>query len=179
MASLPDEWTRTLLWSARLVSACKFILSKEAMAYPRILTITPSSAFFFPGRFTWLHPEKIPSAINRYTAEVQRVLGVLDRCLQGKQWLVGDKMTFADLAFLPWNALLAVVLSQTPEQIFEGFPNVRAWYERLAALPSWQRTLQQQEKYVKEQKLGTYGQPEDSELSLAEYASQHDAPKPG
>lgn len=107
----------------------------------------------------WLHPEKIPSAIHRYTAEAQRVLGVLDGCLQhAKQWLVGVKMTFVDLSFVPWNALLPLVLSQTLKQVLEGFPGVKAWHERLAALPSWQRTLQQ--------------------LSFAEYASQHGAPRP-
>lgn len=125
-----------------------------------------------------MHPEKIPSAMNRYDAEIKRVLGVLDRSLEdGKQWLVGDKMTYADLAFVSWNVMLEQILASSLDEIFEGLPNARAWYDRLAALPSWQRTAALRVKYMAEQNLGITGQPNDSEVSLAEYAAQHDAPK--
>jgi glutathione S-transferase len=41
--------------------------------------------------FTRFHPEKLPSAINRYKDQVKRVLYVLNNALKGKTWLVGDK----------------------------------------------------------------------------------------
>lgn len=160
------------------------------LSSPRAPVLTTHSSFPHPrGRFTWLHHEKLPSAIHRYTAELRRVLGVLDGRLAvaaaaagggpgEPAWLVGDKMTLADLAFVPWNAQLDLVLSQTWDQVFAGLPHARAWHGRLAALPSWQRTLAQQERCKKEQNLGTYGQPVDSEVSLAEYAGQHDGPRP-
>ena len=50
-----------------------------------------------------LHPEKIPSAIERYQKEILRVFGVLDGVLAQREWLVGDKCTVADLSFVPWN----------------------------------------------------------------------------
>ena len=50
-----------------------------------------------------LHPEKIPSAIERYQKEVIRVLGVLESVLSKQEWLVGGKCTIADLSFIPWN----------------------------------------------------------------------------
>ena len=50
-----------------------------------------------------LHPEKIPSAIERYQKEILRVFGVLDSVLAQLEWLVGDKCPVADLSFIPWN----------------------------------------------------------------------------
>lgn len=39
---------------------------------------------------------------DRYTAESKRILGVLDRHLEGKQWMMGDTFTIADIAIFPW-----------------------------------------------------------------------------
>ncbi len=39
---------------------------------------------------------------DRYVAESRRLLGVLDRHLQGKAWLLGDTYTVADIATFPW-----------------------------------------------------------------------------
>ncbi len=54
------------------------------------------------------HPEKIPSAIERYQKEILRVLGVLESVLSQREWLVGGKCTVADLSFIPCVALLNV-----------------------------------------------------------------------
>jgi len=39
---------------------------------------------------------------DRYVAESRRLLGVLDKHLQGKAWLLGDEYTVADIAVFPW-----------------------------------------------------------------------------
>ena len=49
------------------------------------------------------HPEKIPSAIERYQKEIVRVFSVLDSVLAKQEWLVGGKPTIADLSFITWN----------------------------------------------------------------------------
>ena len=46
------------------------------------------------------HAEKIPSAIERYKAETLRVLEVLESVLSKQEWLVGNKLTIADLSFV-------------------------------------------------------------------------------
>jgi glutathione S-transferase len=46
---------------------------------------------------------KIPSATERYRNKSHRVTGVLDSVLQKQEWLVGDNITYADLAFVPWQ----------------------------------------------------------------------------
>lgn len=38
------------------------------------------------------------------------MLGVLDAALEGRRYLVGDKMTIADLSFVPWHSLIPVRL---------------------------------------------------------------------
>jgi glutathione S-transferase len=62
---------------------------------------------------------KLPSAISRYRKEVRRVLGVLNTALEGKKYLVGDKATIADLAFVPWHSIIPVCAPPFPTPIFE------------------------------------------------------------
>jgi glutathione S-transferase len=55
--------------------------------------------------FIFYHPEKnLTSCLDRYGNEIKRVLGVIDAHLKktGTEYLVGDKCTYADLAFVPW-----------------------------------------------------------------------------
>ena len=49
--------------------------------------------------FTSYHPEKVPSAVERYRNEIIRVLGVLDGVLSKQDWLVGGRPTIADFSF--------------------------------------------------------------------------------
>jgi glutathione S-transferase len=114
----------------------------------------------FDHRFNVLHPEKVPSAIERYTREVHRVLGVLDGALQGKDWLVGGKFTFADLAFLPWNARLDSVLLTPPgEDPLTPYPNVQAWHQRMLARDSWKKAISTRDKLMDDQGLQPNGMP--------------------
>ena len=56
--------------------------------------------------FIKFHPEKVPSAIERYQKETLRVFSVLESVLSKPEnggWLVGGKPTIADLSFFPWN----------------------------------------------------------------------------
>lgn len=50
--------------------------------------------------FSKFHPEKIPSAVERYQKEIIRVFGVLESVLSKQEWLVGGKMTIADISFI-------------------------------------------------------------------------------
>ena len=69
------------------------------------LTYTRSPYF---GQAIWFmkyHPERVPSAVERYQKEVLRVFSVLDGVLAKAPggYLVGGKLTIADLSFIPWN----------------------------------------------------------------------------
>jgi glutathione S-transferase len=107
-----------------------------------------------------LHPEKVPSVIERYVKEVHRVLGVLNTALEGKTWLVGDKCTFADLAFMPWNTRLdSALLTPPDEDPLAPYPNVQAWHHRMVARDSWKRAMTIRDKLMDEQGLQPNGMP--------------------
>ena len=64
-----------------------------------------------------------------------RVLGNLDRRLEGRDWIATDGFTVADL-------LLASVLRQIRhDDLMAAYPNVAAFYARAHARPAWRRTL--------------------------------------
>ncbi|KAK2604189.1 hypothetical protein N8I77_007138 [Diaporthe amygdali] len=125
--------------------------------------------------FTHLHPEKIPSARDRYAGETKRILGVIEGVLAAKpagaQWLVGDKMTFADMAFVSWNFLLSDILLQPWDEVWEDVPHVRAWHERMVQLPSWKHCMERRAVLMNEQGLQWNGIPKGIE-NFAEYEAQ-------
>ncbi|KAI2601790.1 glutathione S-transferase II [Hypoxylon sp. NC1633] len=111
------------------------------------------------GHFNVLHSLKLPTAIERCNEQVTRVLGVLEGWLEGKEWLVGDKITYADLAWLPWNDRLESVLLCPADTKFAGFPNVQAWHERMASRPSWKKSMEIRARLMDEQGLEWNGMP--------------------
>ncbi|KAI0360535.1 glutathione S-transferase C-terminal-like protein [Trametes cingulata] len=104
------------------------------------------------GQAMWFlryHPERIPSAIERYQKEIVRVFGVLDSVLSKQEWLVGGKMTIADLSFIPWN-VGAVVRADLDK--FDGgvdvekqFPAFYKWHQKLCARPFVAEFLKERE----------------------------------
>ena len=117
------------------------------------------------GWFTVLHEEKLPSAISRYQREVRRIHGVLDHWLQNRQWLVGDKMTYADLAFSTWNDRSDAVLECAAEDKFKGFPNVQDWHERMTSRMSWKKAMDARARLMDEQGLTWNAKEENSNLN--------------
>jgi len=90
---------------------------------------------------------------------VRRVLGVLDNALKDKQWLVGNKCTFADLSFATWNDRLDSVLMIPEENKFEGFSKVKSWHEWMTSRASWKKAMEARAKLMDEQGLMWNGMP--------------------
>lgn len=95
--------------------------------------------------FILFHPEKLPSAQSRYSNEIHRVVGVLDRVLAGRDWLVGQKCTYADLAFVMWNIQIDYVLKDRPEGAerwdIAKYPNFKRWQEGMLGRESLKKVL--------------------------------------
>ncbi|MBF6071705.1 glutathione S-transferase family protein [Nocardia farcinica] len=70
-------------------------------------------------------------ATARYVTEVERCCGVLDRRLAGREFLVGDELTVADIACFPWTRVLR---GQNVD--IARYPNLAAWSNRIAGRPS-------------------------------------------
>lgn len=81
-----------------------------------------------------------PRPRQRYYDETRRVLGVLDRQLQGRSWLTGD-YSIADIAAAPWVRVLRTVYGAEAEVGLDDFANVNGWIARFEARPAVQRGL--------------------------------------
>ncbi len=78
-------------------------------------------------------PEKIAYGVARYNNEVNRLLGVLDRRLEGRDFVAGE-YSIADIASYPWVKIAGVF-----DQDMSNFSRVQAWLDRVAARPAVQR----------------------------------------
>lgn len=83
------------------------------------------------GHFNVYAPEKIPYAIDRYTREANRLLGVLDKRLQGRAFLLGDDYSIADMASYPW-----IDPYKTAPIDLDPYPEVRRWCAAIRARPA-------------------------------------------
>ncbi|KAK4701522.1 glutathione S-transferase, partial [Phenoliferia sp. Uapishka_3] len=84
--------------------------------------------------FKLFHSEKIPSAIERYEKEIGRVTSVLEKVLSQQPYLLGDKLTVADLAFISWNNFAFGALLPAEVDLKTQYPAVYAWHNKLSEL---------------------------------------------
>ncbi|WP_419825273.1 glutathione binding-like protein [Sphingomonas sp.] len=84
--------------------------------------------------FTQYAPEQISYAIDRYVRETARLYGVMDRRLADRAFLAGDDYTIADMAAYPW-----IVPYKNQRQDLADFPNLKRWFEVIAARSATQR----------------------------------------
>jgi len=80
-------------------------------------------------------PEPVPYGIERYTNETHRLYGVLDRRLEGREFICGD-YSIADIAAWPW-----IVPYKRQGQDLAEFPNIQRWHQTLKARPAVQRGM--------------------------------------
>lgn len=78
-------------------------------------------------------PEKLPYAIDRYTNEVHRLYGVMNKRLEDRPFLAGE-YSIADIACYPW-----VIPYERQGQNLEEFPHLKRWFEAMKARPAVQR----------------------------------------
>ncbi|EKV06690.1 Glutathione S-transferase Ure2-like, putative [Penicillium digitatum] len=158
LPSIHDPTADLTIWESGAI--IEYLIERYDTKEPRKLSFTPGSAeaelarsFLhlqasgqgpYYGQVYWfkkLHAERIPSAVKRYVDEAKRVTGVLDKWL-GKQkaaddkdigdgpWLVGNKFSYADVAFMPWQRTARVVFADDGFDVDE-FPNEKEWFEHM------------------------------------------------
>ncbi len=79
--------------------------------------------------------EKIDYAIKRYKDETNRLYRVLDKQLEGKQYIVGD-YSIVDIATIGWASLY-----ERQGINIDEYPNVKKWLEKMKSRPAVQRGL--------------------------------------
>lgn len=83
--------------------------------------------------FNHYAPEKLPYAIDRYVKETSRLYGVLNKRLQGREFILGKQYTIADMASYPW------IIPERQGQDMEDFPNLKRWHAAIRARPATTR----------------------------------------
>jgi GST-like protein len=80
--------------------------------------------------------DKTPAAIERFTGEADRLLGVMDRQLARGPYMAGDDYSIADIACYPWTAAAADMLAEPLRESFASKPHIAAWLARVGARPA-------------------------------------------
>jgi GST-like protein len=80
--------------------------------------------------------------LERYRAESQRLLGVIETRLAGRTWIMGDDYTIADISMLGWVRNLVGFYGAGDLVEWTSFKLVPAWLERGLARPAVQRGLE-------------------------------------
>lgn len=85
------------------------------------------------GHFRNYAPEPLPYAIDRYTREARRLYQVLDRRLEGREFIV-DTLSMADILCWPW-----IPMRDHHGQTLDDLPNLKRWFEACGERPAFQR----------------------------------------
>ena len=80
-------------------------------------------------------PEQIEYGISRYTNEVNRLFGVMNTRLAGREFLAG-RYSIADMACVGW-----VRLAERMGQDLARFPHLKRWFETIRARPAVKRAF--------------------------------------
>ena len=80
--------------------------------------------------------------LERYVAESKRLLGVVETRLAGRQWIMDDEYTIADISMLGWVRNLIGFYEARDLVAFDTLKQVPAWLERGLARPAVQRGIE-------------------------------------
>lgn len=83
--------------------------------------------------FVHFNPGKAEYAEQRYSNETKRLYGVLNKQLEGRDFIVGD-YSIVDMACWPWISRF-----EWQKMDLASFPNLRDWYVRIAERPAVQK----------------------------------------
>lgn len=79
--------------------------------------------------------------LERYANETKRLIGVLESRLQGREWMMGDIYTIADIAIFPWVRTVRDFYQAGDLVELDKAPAVLDWLERCLARPASQKGL--------------------------------------
>jgi GST-like protein len=80
--------------------------------------------------------EKVPYGIKRYTDEMNRLYGVMNKQLSEREYLADD-YSIADIACWPW-----ALSHERQGQDLADFPNVERWFRAIAERPAVERAME-------------------------------------
>ena len=74
--------------------------------------------------------------LQRYVTEAKRLLNVLEQRLAGRDWIMGEQYTIADIAIFPWVRILGGFYEAAELLGTDNYPNVQRALARFVARPA-------------------------------------------
>ena len=93
------------------------------------------------GFFAVRSPEKAPVAIERFTTESGRLLGVMEARLREAPYLGGADYSIADIACYGWTLAATTFLKDALGEKLDGKEAIQAWLDKVGARPGVQRGM--------------------------------------
>jgi len=81
-------------------------------------------------------PDDQPYSKSRYANEYDRCLAVLDRRLEGREWIVGDAYSIVDMINWPW-----VLIARPLGGDLDPYPNLTRWRTAVKTRPAVRRAV--------------------------------------
>jgi len=82
------------------------------------------------------------AVVEENKKKLEGFLSVLNKELEGKNYLVGEQFSLADLVFLPYTDYL--LKQEGFHNFLDAFPNVKRWWQTISSRPSWVKVSQLQ-----------------------------------
>jgi len=126
----------------------KFLSSDPATRYETIQWLMWQMGGVGPmfGQFGYFHAfagkeieDKRP--FTRYKEETQRLLDVLDERLEGREFIMGDDYTIADIAVWPWVRVLSSHYEASDLLELDDLENVTRWFKACSTRPASKKAV--------------------------------------
>ena len=82
--------------------------------------------------------QQTPETLAAAKTGLELACDVLDRALAGKQYLVGDQLTLADICYAPY---FEYAMGTDAREVITSRPNLAAWWGRVSERPAWQKAI--------------------------------------
>ncbi|MBN33678.1 MAG: thiol:disulfide oxidoreductase [Rhodospirillaceae bacterium] len=112
------------------------ILEKEALEWLFWQTGNQGPMAGQLSHFVNYAPETITYAQERYRNEYDRCVGILETRLEGRDWIVGDDYSIADMICWPW-----ILIAKPLTASLKDFPNVSRWRKAMKERPAVQAAV--------------------------------------
>jgi glutathione S-transferase len=77
-----------------------------------------------------------PDVLEKAAAMIEKTLSALGKPLERRPYLTGESFSLADICYMPY---FEYTVNTSARPIYERFPSVLAWWERVSARPSWKK----------------------------------------
>lgn len=85
--------------------------------------------------FQYVAPPGLDYAVNRYRREAERHYKVLDDRLAGREFIVGNEYTIADISAWGWLDRISRVMKGSVDAL-ASYPHIRRWFRAIDARPA-------------------------------------------